>query len=352
MVILRHARMLFVAAILTGLVVSTLSAQEAERYSLAGNAVSVYNLAGEVQVMSGSGSSVVVEVVRGGDEAGKLSVERRDVDGRAALVVRYPDDDVVYRGGSWRGNTTLDVRDDGTFFGKRKGGDRIRIRSSGSGLEAHADLRIRVPQGKSVAVYLGVGKVGVENVNGDLLVDVASASVASSGTRGALHIDTGSGSVRVADAEGDVSIDTGSGSVSVNGVRGGRLKVDTGSGSVDGGAVAVDNLDVDTGSGRIGLDGVAARDIRLDTGSGGVRLGLTTDVERLRIDTGSGGVRVSVPEALGVEFVIDTGSGGIEFEVPATLTRRSRDRVEGRLGDGRGSMMIDTGSGGVRVTRS
>jgi len=328
-----------------------LAAQAAERYSLAGDAVVIYNLAGSVRLEAGSGANVVVEVTRGGGDAARLEVERREVDGRSALVVRYPDGDVVYRRGRWNGQTNMNVRDDGTFFGEGDRGARVNIRSSGRGTEAHADLRILVPAGKTVAVRLGVGDVGASNVAGNLDIDVAAASVQTAGTRGDLRVDTGSGNVSVSDAQGDVLVDTGSGAVELNGVRGTDVHVDTGSGSVTGSAIAATTVLVDTGSGAIELGDVAARILELDTGSGHVELQLTTDVERLRIDTGSGGVRISVPANLGAAIDVETGSGGITVDVPMDVSRRGRDVLVGRIGDGRGSIEIDTGSGGVRIAR-
>lgn len=334
MYMLRYTRVALIAAVLFGIFASTLLAQEPERFTLSGDDVAVYNVAGEVEIEAGTGSSVVVEVRRMGADAGDLRIDRRTVDNRSALIVRYTDDDVVYRGGSWRGNATLNVREDGTFFGRRRGStDRIRVKSSGSGSEAHADLRILVPAGRSVSMFLGVGRITAHNVSGDLNLDVASASVSTSRTRGALNIDTGSGSVTVSGAEGDVNIDTGSGSVRGDGVTAGLVHIDTGSGSVE-------------------LRRVASRDVRVDTGSGRVAVDLTADAERVRIDTGSGSVRLAVPADFGAELTVDTGSGGIDVDVPITVRRKSRDRLEGRIGDGRGDVEIDTGSGSVRIVRS
>jgi hypothetical protein len=327
------------------------AAQEAERFSLAGDAVSVYNLAGAVRIEAGTGANVVVEVTRGGSDAASLRIERQQVAGRTALVVRYPGEDVVYRGGRWNGQTNLNVREDGTFSGEGDRGRRISVRSSGRGTEAHADLRILVPSGKNVAVRLGVGEVAARSVSGSLDIDVAAAAVQTTGTRGTLRIDTGSGSVRVSDAEGNVLVDTGSGSVALTGVRGDDLHVDTGSGGVTGSAITARSVLVDTGSGAIELSGVAATEVELDTGSGGVELELTTDVDNVRIDTGSGGVRVTVPASLGAAFDVETGSGGITVDLPVDVTHRSRDHVVGRIGDGRGKVEIDSGSGGVRIAR-
>lgn len=350
---MRHTRRSQAATLLAlvpVLLAAPVSAQETERFSIDGATVAVYNLAGAVRVEQGSGANVVVEVRRGGDDAGRLRLERREVNGRAALVVRYPDDDIVYRGGQWSGRTTMNVRDDGTFFGSGRG-RRVTLRSSGRGLEAHADLRILVPAGKAVEVRLGVGDVSADGVTGDLDIDVGSAAVQTTGTRGKLRIDTGSGRVRVSDAEGDVLVDTGSGAVELSSIRGDDLTVDTGSGSVSGSDITAGRLRIDTGSGRITVRGVSARDMELDTGSGAVEVDLASDVERLRIDTGSGGVRLGVPDDIGASLTIDTGSGGITVDAPHTVRRRERSYLAAQLGDGRGSIEIDTGSGGVRVVR-
>lgn len=322
--------------------------QTPDRYSIPGSAVAVYNLAGSVTIERGTGANVVVEVTRMGSDAAQLDVSRFEVDGRPALVVRYPDDDVVYDGPGG-GTTQMSVRADGTF-GDGDRGERITIRRSGDGTRAHANLRILVPADRAVDVHLGVGEVSASDVAGDLNIDVHSASVRTRGTKGRLHIDTGSGSVAVNSAEGDdILIDTGSGSVEVNGIRTSDLSVDTGSGRVTGGGIVTTNLGVDTGSGSITLSDVSASDIELDTGSGRVELDLVTQIEDLLIDTGSGGVRLTVPANLNASVEIDSGSGGIDIDLPVTISERDRTSLSGRLGSGGGQIVIDTGSGGISI---
>jgi hypothetical protein len=48
---------------------------------------------------------------------------------------------------------------------------------------------------------------------------------------------------------------------------------------------------------------------------------------------------------------IDTGSGGIDLDFPLEVRSVRRDRVQGRLGDGQGTILIDTGSGSIRIVR-
>ncbi|MGH7475658.1 MAG: DUF4097 family beta strand repeat-containing protein [Longimicrobiales bacterium] len=322
---------------------------QAERFALPGQEIAIYNIAGEVQIERGTGDAVEVLVSRGGSDAAQLRIATGQIDGRNTLRVIYPDDEVRYER-RWGGNTSMRVRSDGTFGA---GGRRVNVRSRGrGGLEAHADLRILIPDGRRVAVLLGVGGVEAANVVGDLVVDVAAAGVEVRGVRGALLVDTGSGSITVADVQGEVGIDTGSGSVEVSVIRGSRLRVDTGSGSVRGNDLTTDDLSVDTGSGRIELSAVSARRLVLDTGSGSIDLGLLSDVESARLDTGSGSVRLRVPAELGAELEIETGSGGIDVDVPVEVARMARNSFVGRIGDGVGRIVVDTGSGGVRLVRN
>ena len=344
-------------AAITLTAVGAVSAQQSQRYELSGQRVAVYNLAGEVTVQPGSGSAVVVEVRRGGPDAGQLAVETGRLGDTQALRVIYPDYRIVYAELGRRSRTELRVREDGTFgdgSDDRRGrsrGDRVTIASYGEGLEAHADLTISVPSGQRVAVYLAVGEASVTNVEGTIRIDTRSAPVTTSGTSGSLDVDVGSGHVDVRNAEGYVNIDTGSGSIEVSGVSGSSLLLDTGSGSVTASDISVADLDIDTGSGRIRAERVSASNIRLDTGSGSVDLEVIDNPDRIEIDTGAGGVTLTVPESYGAHVEIETGSGGIDLDMPLTMRSWRRDHVIGTIGDGEGRLTIDTGSGSVTIRR-
>ncbi|HEX6751651.1 MAG TPA: DUF4097 family beta strand repeat-containing protein [Longimicrobium sp.] len=328
-----------------------------ERYTLDGDRVAVYNLAGRVRVEAGGGGAVVVELTRGGEDARELSVRRGESNGFRHLAVSYPGDRVVYSPmGRWS-NTTVEVRDDGTFGGDQRlfgRGRRVGIHGSGGGTRAWADVRVLVPAGRTVAIHQAVGRVDVSNVRGDLRVMTHAAAITASGTRGPLNLDTGSGGIELTDADGEnVRLDTGSGGVRVTNVRSsGLLDIDTGSGGVEGTGVAVGRLHVDVGSGGVRLDGVDARNVDIDTGSGSVNLRLRSDAEYVKIDTGSGGVVLALPSNFGADTDSDTGSGGIHVDFPSTVRRSTRDHFTGTIGDGQGRLIIDTGSGGVRVVRS
>lgn len=335
-----------------------LSAQQAERYTITGDEVAIYNLAGEVKVEPGGGPGVTAEVTRGGADAAKLKVASSEVNGRRSLRIIYPGDRIQYGRLNDGSSTQLRVRDDGTFSDHddddehRNEGRRITIASGGGGLAAHADLRVIVPRGKQVALYLAVGKVNVVNIEGDLSLDVASASVTTSNTRGELKIEVGSGAVQVTQSRGELSIDTGSGAVSVSDARGEQVTIETGSGEVTTTDVRTSQLSVETGSGDIRASSLMAGQVSLETGSGAVTADVSGEVWNVNVETGSGDITLRVPPTLGAEVDIETSSGEIETDFEVAVTRHARDHLTGRIGDGRGKIDIETGSGGIKLVKA
>ena len=336
--------------------VSPAAAQAGQRYTVAGDNVAIYNLAGVVRVEGGPAGDVVVEVTRGGRDAAKLKVETGPIGERQTLRVVYPDDDIVYSVMGFHGSTTLDVRDDGTFTGDRREfgrGHRVRIGDDGSGLDAHADLRILVPAGRRIAVHLAVGKMTATNVDGEVRLDVNSADVSATDMKGSLSVDAGSGDVRVTGVTGDLNLDTGSGNVVASGVKGEDLLLDTGSGDVTLDHIQGRTLKIDTGSGNADATAVTADDLIISTGSGDVTLELLAGGGSIDIDTGSGEVSLTLPGAYGADVILDTGSGEIDLGgIAVTVRRVAEDHIEGRIGDGKGRLHVETGSGDVRLKKA
>ena len=339
---------LTVLMLVGGLVPTALSGQE--DFRLPSGRAAVYNLAGAVEIVPGSGGDVVVQVMAGGSDARQLEFDVFEVDGREALVIRYPGDEIRYPEMGRRSRTQIRVNDDGTFFGDsdRSRTRRVDIRGD-NGLEAWADLRISVPRGSDFALFLAVGETTLTDVDATTLIDTGSGAVYAQGAAGSLSIDTGSGEVVVEGCSGNLNVDTGSGRVEVRDIRGDEVIVDTGSGEVVANQITAESVNIDTGSGSIEASSVSAADVILDTGSGAVEVELLADVDNLEIDTGSGSVTLWVPENIGARVEMDTGSGGIELDIPLEVREVKRDYVRGTLGDGDGRIIVDTGSGEIRI---
>lgn len=340
------------------------------------NALSLLNLAGEVRLTQGSELLVRAKVhSRGDDEAearrnASLVTLELKRDGRnLEVITQYPldeYDDYVYvdreSNAGWFG------------FGSRTTtsylGERVSVRGSGRGLAVHADYEIEVPAGMKVSIENRVGDVFAIDVDGDLVLDTASGAVTVSGGEGEARADTGSGSVKIENRSGDVVADTGSGSVTLTGIRG-KVLADTGSGSVTvrdivgdveadtgSGGVTLENvqgnISADTGSGGVQGSGLSeVKRLRVDTGSGSVRLeGDFSALEDMEIDTGSGGATLRVAGTLNMRLHVSTGSGGVRVELPEMKDVRSaRNEFEATIGNGKGRGVIDTGSGGVRISQ-
>lgn len=345
-----------VTTLAAALVSPALHAQ-AERHALSGESVAIYNLAGKLSVEPGRGSDVMVEVTRGGRDARQLRVEEGRIAGRETLRVIYPSDRVVYPELERGERTNISVRDDGTWGDShsRDNSDRernrVEISGSGSGLEAYADVRVLVPRGQKIMIHHAVGDARITMIDADLSVDVARSDITAERTRGHLSLDTGSGSVSVTDAQGVVDLNTGSGSVTISGVKGDALRMDTGSGSIRGGDIDVADLKADVGSGGVKLERIRAARVDVDAGSGGTELELLSSIEQLKVDAGSGGVTIRLPSSLSADVDIETGSGGIDTDFAVQVTRFEQRHMVGRIGDGRGRIRIESGSGHVRLLR-
>ena len=351
------------------LVINSQAPAQTERRVLSGDRVAIYNLAGKLRVEAGSGSDVVVEVMRGGRDGDRLRLEEGTIRGYETLRIVYPSERIVYPELGRNNRNTITVRDDGTWGNELSRGERgdrgnresrdpsdrernrVEISSSGSGLEAYADLRVLVPRGQRVVIHNAAGDARITMVDADLAVEVASSTISAERTRGRLSLDTGSGSVSVTDAQGDVDLDTGSGGVTISGVKGGNLRMDTGSGSIRGGDIDVSELKADVGSGGVHLERVRASQVDIDAGSGGTELELLSSIDQLKVDAGSGGVTVRLPASLSANVDLETGSGGIDTDFSVQVTKFEQHHIVGRIGDGRGRIKIEAGSGQVRLLR-
>ena len=351
-----------------------------ESYRFDADSLSVSSLIGKVDIGPATGSQFEVEVaVRGADGTREnIRLDQSKRGSRARLAVEFPVDEerrYVYpefsrrRANLWsRQNSRSD-----SLLGeilRSMSGRRIRIERTGSGLEAWADVTIRVPKGRSLKVELGAGDIDVSDVaadldlniragmaeaaglDGNVEIGVGSGGLAVQGVRGRLAMDTGSGKTRLDGFEGEaLSIDTGSGSVTVNGVSAAAIDIDTGSGGVTVDGMDAKWLSIDTGSGNVRIESAGADAAAIDTGSGSVHLALERMGDgKFEIDTGSGGIVFLVPDDLSARFDIDIGSGGIDVDVPIAKTlHKSRGEMRFVVGDGAATVVLDTGSGSVRV---
>ena len=71
----------------------------------------------------------------------------------------------------------------------------------------------------------------------------------------------------------------------------------------------------------------------------------------IRVSTGSGGVRVRLPADLSATIDLESGSGGFDVDFPLQLVRKNEDSLSGRIGEGKGRISIETGSGDITISK-
>jgi DUF4097 and DUF4098 domain-containing protein YvlB len=351
-----------------------------EHFTIQETSLRLDDMIGEIRIEGTDGPDFEVEVdVQGADASrDKVKVERQGGD-TPRLVVEFPlekDTRFVYPRLGRGSRTTFSW---GHEPGEEKSlwreifnlgpGKRVTITGSGSGKEMWADVTIKDPRDRKLEVRLGVGNLVATDVAADLKLDTASGPVDAEGITGSLSVDTGSGAVEVKrvkgdttvdtgsghvsveDLEGDLNLDTGSGRVSVARVKGGKIVADTGSGGVTLSDVACENLYIDTGSGGIEADRVSTDEATFDTGSGGVDVAFSRlGKGRVEIDTGSGGVTLTLPPDPSATIEASTGSGGVDVRLSdVEWIRKTRTETAFRVGGGETRVLIDSGSGPVRI---
>ena len=83
-----------------------------------------------------------------------------------------------------------------------------------------------------------------------------------------------------------------------------------------------------------------------------VDVALIATFRSVHIETGSGDVTLKVPPTVGAEVDLDTGSGDIDLGGLTLQVRRiEHDHVTGTLGDGKGRVSVETGSGNVHLQK-
>jgi hypothetical protein len=338
------------AVALAALVAAVLvPAVHAETQSFSGRKVRIHNLIGKATVVKGPAFSC--EIVRGGSDAAELEIRMEKEGDVEVLRILYPGKRFVYPALGRGSSSSITVAGDGSFGGTNWTESRrqIHVSGSGDGAEMWADLKITMPAGGDLKLYNAIGKVSAAEVSGNLDLDTASGDVEATGVTGDVAVDVGSGNVELARIEGSVSVDTGSGDVILSDIKGDMVDADTGSGNIEGDHVSCDQVAMDTGSGDISLESVTVSKISCDTGSGSILVSVDGDLDGGNFDTGSGDVTLEVGPDLGAMLDIETGSGDIDITAPHQATRNRRSEFRGTVGDGRGNVIIETGSGDVRV---
>jgi hypothetical protein len=241
---------------------------------------------------------------------------------------------VLYDGYEMNKNIHVDSRQDG---------DSVQINARVTGHwgfswgNNHRNVRIEVHMPKDA----------------DIQIDTGDGSVTTQSLNGRVKIHTGDGSVRAQEVSGDVDIDTGDGSITVEGAKG-DIRLRTGDGHID--ARNLDGkVDAMSGDGHIKLDGrLDALSVKTGDGSIDARLQPGSKVNSSwSIRTGDGSVDIVLPADLQANIDASTNDGHISLGIPVTVEGTfSNSQIHGKMNGGGQPLVIHTGDGSIRLSKS
>ncbi len=187
----------------------------------------------------------------------------------------------------------------------------------------------------------------------DLQVDTGDGSVTTQSLTGKVKIHTGDGAVRAQEVSGDVDIDTGDGSITVEGAKG-DIRLRTGDGRID--ARNLDGkVDAMSGDGHIKLDG-RLDSLSVKTGDGSIEARLQPGSKvnsSWSIRTGDGSVDIVLPPDLQANIDASTNDGHISMGIPVTVEGTfSNSQIHGKMNGGGQPVVIHTGDGSIRLSKS
>lgn len=196
------------------------------------------------------------------------------------------------------------------------------------------------------------GPIEVSSVSGDASATDIQKTVRVNSVSGDVEVlragdvviaESVSGSAHVAGCKGDLDIASTSGEVSGTDVQG-AVSAETVSGEIDVRGVAL-GVNAESISGSIWIENQDG-EVTASTTSGDIEI-VTQTKSDVDLESLSGTVTLAVdPEGFG-QVSLYASSGEIESDIPISVKRKTRGRLEGKLGNGTAFLRVTTNSGDI-----
>ncbi|MCU0917571.1 MAG: DUF4097 domain-containing protein [Planctomycetes bacterium] len=269
---------------------------------------------------------------------------------------------------------------------------------------------ITVPRRMSVLALSHYGSLDIANMNGAVKGKTSSGSIEAQTIGGSLDLDTSygsitcrsiagpatllrssSGSITVADLKGSAKIltsygsiicrdsggpeldlksssgsitltntpfahcvaQTSYGSVNCTGFKGNALKLHSNTGGVTLADTQADTIDLHTSYGRVEARQVTTANLLAQSGSGSIGIVCSASCPpdlKATAKASYGSIVFQAPPQFAGEVRLSTSHGSVHTALPVTLTGAiSKKSVTGRIGEGAGSLDLESGSGSIEL---
>lgn len=264
-----------------------------------GGTLEIRTTQGNIEVRTGSGSRLDVEVRR--TARGRASVEDFDVQfeqrGNTVAVVGERS------GGGWRGSDGINV-----------------------------NFIVTVPR----------------DFNLDL--DTKGGNIAVADLAGRAKVSTSGGNLSFGEISGTVDAKTSGGNVSVRGSSG-NVDVRTSGGNIDLGRIG-GTVNVKTSGGNITVEEVNG-ELQASTSGGQISARMTRQPEGpCRLETSGGGITLMLADNIRADLDAKTSAGRVTSDFDVLVRGEIRkDRLSGKINGGGPALILDTSAGDIRIKR-
>lgn len=199
-----------------------------------------------------------------------------------------------------------------------------------------AKFVLRVPRKVMIErVETSNGALRAESIEGTARMKSSNGSVKLWRVNGDVDVATSNGSIEMSEFSGSATLKTSNGRVRGDGIRG-SLSADTSNGSID---VTIEELD-------------SGRALNLESSNGSITVALRKyNNNPVTAHTSNSSINVRLPEGVNAEVRAATSNGSISSEFDVVTRTSSKNRLDGRIGNGGPLLDLTTSNGAVRLMR-
>jgi hypothetical protein len=267
-----------------------------------------------------------------------------------------------------QGNVTINANYSTISILRVKGDADITSRSSamirvsdagGVKIDAHYSAMtvssIRGKSGAAAEIRNQSGTVTIDDLTGPLTIDADYSEITMAGINGkngaGTSITNQSGSVAIKDLSGPLTIDADYSEITLTGIKG-DVVLNTTSGTVKADSVA-GNWRSKTEYSTINVTALRAQQIVVTNSSNPVKFFCASAPLKAEIRNTYGDVEMTIPSSYSGEVLLEAKYGTIETDFPVrTKSLGGGAYAVGKVGNGSGSIEIETTSGNINVSRT
>jgi lia operon protein LiaG len=255
------------------------------------------------------------------------------------IKIENNSDKIVY---SSRSNLHLDV------YVPSQYSESVEVKSE-SGVVTSNDLSV-----KEISLGTSSGDINASDINAEKAnFDTSSGNVTFNGKFTKLYANSTSGDIISDGIEAEYSkFESSSGEIRFKGTFT-EVNAKSTSGDIISDSTKAKSSEFESSSGKIAVSGNLSNSAA-SSNSGDISLSTSERPQSIQIKTFSGNASLKLPDSAGFKLECESTSGKINSDFPVTVItsgNNSRNELNGTVGDGNGTVKINTSSGDIHIQK-